>query len=124
MKKRPIQHRSGNEMIVRNSSSLLQFSNKLMNFYWKIKWKFIHSARGRGIEIQIHSKVPSVGVTSSVGKTTTCRMVAHILVENGKKVALATTQGTYVGQDVIRRGDSASGNYAINGRTEFWQYSK
>jgi cyanophycin synthetase len=27
-------------------------------------------------------------------------------------VALATTQGTYVGQDVIRTGDSASGNYA------------
>jgi cyanophycin synthetase len=99
-------------MVARNLSSLLQSSNKLMDFYWKIKWKFIHSARRRGIYIKIHSKVPSVGVTGSVGKTTTCRMVAHILAENGKKVALATTQGTYVGQDVVRRGDSASGKYA------------
>jgi len=99
-------------MAAKNSSVLFHSYDKLMDFYWNKKWKWLNRAHRYGIDIPVHSRVPSVGITGSVGKTTTCRIVAHILTENGKTVALATTQGTYVGRDVFRTGDSASGNYA------------
>ncbi len=46
-----------------------------------------------------------------MGKTTTCRMVESILNAAGKTVALSTTQGMYIGGQVRRVGDSASGRY-------------
>lgn len=55
------------------------------------------------------SRVPTAAVTGSVGKTTTCRMVAAILAHEGRTVALSTTQGAYVGADPIRSGDFAGG---------------
>jgi len=54
-----------------------------------------------------NGSVPTVGVTGSVGKTTTCRMIAHILNECGAVVGLSTTQGVWIGRHRLRRGDSS-----------------
>lgn len=86
----------------------------MSDFYWKKKWKLVYSARRRGFEmsVKIKPRVDTAGITGSVGKTTTCRMVADILGAQGQTVALATTQGTYIGDEVQRIGDSAGGEHA------------
>lgn len=55
------------------------------------------------------ARVPIAGVTGSIGKTTTCRMVAHIARTAGRHPALATTHGTWSGDVQLRAGDYASG---------------
>lgn len=60
------------------------------------------------------ARIPTVGITGSIGKTSTCRMVAHILAAAGKRVGLATTQGTWVGGHQVKAGDYAGGNAATN----------
>lgn len=82
---------------------------KALDFYWKKKWKFIRSARRRGVDLRIVPRIPTVGITGSVGKTTTCRMVAHILAQAGLRVGLATTQGIFVGTEAVHPGDLAGG---------------
>ena len=57
-----------------------------------------------------NGRVPLAGITGSLGKTTTCRMLAHILSAAGHVVALATTQGTRIGEEMVRMGDRASGS--------------
>jgi cyanophycin synthetase len=42
-------------------------------------------------------RIPIVAVTGVNGKTTTCRLIAHILASQGQKVGLACTDGLYVG---------------------------
>lgn len=91
---------------------MTNWRNTILDFCWKKKWKFIRSLRRRGFDYRFVPRVPSAGVTGSVGKTTTCRMVAHILAATGRTVALTTTQGMYVGRDLIRSGDLAGGEYA------------
>lgn len=59
-------------------------------------------------------RVPTAGITGSVGKTTTCRMVASVLAEAGLTVALSTTQGAYIGAEQVRSGDSSGGRVARN----------
>ena len=58
------------------------------------------------------SRVPTAAVTGSIGKTTTCRMVAAILAASGKCVGLSATQGVYLGGVQIRPGDCAGGTSA------------
>jgi cyanophycin synthetase len=60
-----------------------------------------------------NGRVPVAGITGSVGKTTTARMLAHILATQGRRVALSTTQGSWVDGDLIRRGDRAGGGNAL-----------
>jgi cyanophycin synthetase len=60
-------------------------------------------------EDQGQCRVPLAGITGSLGKTTTSRMLAHILTGAGDMVALTTTQGTYVGAQQVRQGDCAVG---------------
>lgn len=55
------------------------------------------------------ARIPTAGITGSIGKTTTCRMVAHILAATGRCVGLATTQGLFIGDRVVRTGDCAGG---------------
>jgi cyanophycin synthetase len=60
------------------------------------------------------TRIPTVAVTGSIGKSTTCRMVAHILAAAGKRVALSTTQGSFIDNRPRRHGDHAGGHAACN----------
>jgi cyanophycin synthetase len=51
------------------------------------------------------SRIPIVAITGTNGKTTTARMLAHILKMAGKKVGLTTTDGLYVDGKRILQGD-------------------
>jgi len=51
------------------------------------------------------SRVPIVAITGTNGKTTTARMLAHILKMAGKKVGLTTTDGLYIDGKRILHGD-------------------
>src|SRR5918995_1064953 len=53
------------------------------------------------------TRVPIVAVTGTNGKTTTCRMIAHIMKTAGKRVGLTTTDGIYIdGQQIMAGGNS------------------
>ena len=56
-----------------------------------------------------NGRLPLAGITGSLGKTTTCRMLGAILAAAGHVVALTTTQGSFIGKEAVRRGDRASG---------------
>lgn len=58
-------------------------------------------------------RIPVVGVTGSLGKTTTCQVLAHIGRKAGKTVGLTTTQGTWSGTFRIRNEDSSGGAAAL-----------
>lgn len=51
------------------------------------------------------ARVPIVAITGTNGKTTTARMLAHILKMSGKKVGLTTTDGLYIDGKRILHGD-------------------
>ncbi len=51
------------------------------------------------------SRIPIVAVTGTNGKTTTCRMIAHIIKMAGKRVGLTTTDGIYIDGTQILKGD-------------------
>jgi cyanophycin synthetase len=51
------------------------------------------------------SRVPIVAVTGTNGKTTTSRMIAHIMKIAGKSVGLTTTDGIYIDGTQIMAGD-------------------
>jgi cyanophycin synthetase len=78
----------------------------------KVKWKLIRIARRFGYHHKIKLNIPSAFVTGSIGKTTTCRMLAAILAENGIVVGLSTTQGVFLGKEIIRLGDSSNCRFA------------
>ncbi len=50
-------------------------------------------------------RVPIVAITGTNGKTTTSRMIAHILKMAGRKVGLTTTDGIYIDGTQIAVGD-------------------
>ncbi|CAN5688856.1 cyanophycin synthetase [soil metagenome] len=51
------------------------------------------------------SRIPIVAVTGTNGKTTTCRMISHILKMSGRRVGLTTTDGIYIDGTQIFKGD-------------------
>jgi cyanophycin synthetase len=51
------------------------------------------------------SRIPIVAVTGTNGKTTTVRMIAHILKFMGRRVGMTSTDGIVVDGRMIRRGD-------------------
>ncbi|MGI8830279.1 MAG: cyanophycin synthetase [Candidatus Limnocylindria bacterium] len=53
------------------------------------------------------SRIPIVAITGSNGKTTTARMVAHIMKGMGRKVGLTSTDGIYVDGRIVRRADAS-----------------
>jgi len=53
------------------------------------------------------SRIPTVAVTGTNGKTTTCRMVTRILQTAGIKVGLSCTDGVYLGAEFMVRGDES-----------------
>ncbi|MCC7474235.1 MAG: cyanophycin synthetase [Pirellulales bacterium] len=50
-------------------------------------------------------RIPIVGVTGVNGKTTTTRLITHIVGTTGKRVGMACTDGVYVAGDRIDDGD-------------------
>jgi len=52
-------------------------------------------------------RIPTVAVTGTNGKTTTTRMVAHLLRAAGHVVGMTTTDGIYVGDRLLASGDMA-----------------
>ncbi|MHB1629125.1 MAG: cyanophycin synthetase [Bacilli bacterium] len=53
------------------------------------------------------SRVPIISVTGTNGKTTTTRMIRHILRSCGYVVGMTSTEGVYVGDDRVLAGDTA-----------------
>lgn len=51
-------------------------------------------------------RIPLVAITGTNGKTTTTRMVGHILQQAGYTVGMTTTEGVFVGQKQILTGDT------------------
>lgn len=52
------------------------------------------------------SRIPIFAITGTNGKTTTTRLIAHILRNSGRSVGFTTTDGTYIGNEQIVRGDN------------------
>jgi cyanophycin synthetase len=52
-----------------------------------------------------NARIPIVAVTGTNGKTTTVRMIAHILKLMGRRVGMTSTDGIVVDGRTIRRGD-------------------
>ncbi len=53
------------------------------------------------------SRVPVVAVTGTNGKTTTVRMIAHILGQAGMRVGMSTTDGVYSGARLVYDADAS-----------------
>lgn len=51
------------------------------------------------------TRIPIVAVTGTNGKTTTSRMIAHIMKASGRKVGLTSTDGIYIDGTQIMSGD-------------------
>ncbi|WP_448573721.1 cyanophycin synthetase [Trichothermofontia sp.] len=52
------------------------------------------------------SRVPILAVTGTNGKTTTTRLLAHIMKQTGRVVGYTTTDGTYIGEYLVEPGDN------------------
>ncbi|GBF87267.1 cyanophycin synthetase [Aphanothece sacrum FPU3] len=52
------------------------------------------------------TRIPIVGVTGTNGKTTTTRLTAHIYRQTGKIVGYTTTDGIYIGEYLVEKGDN------------------
>lgn len=50
-------------------------------------------------------RIPLIAVTGTNGKTTTARLCAHIAKQAGHQVGLTTTEGIYVNNELIVKGD-------------------
>lgn len=53
-----------------------------------------------------NGRIPIAAVSGTNGKTTTARLLAHILKQTGKTVGLAVTGGVYIGENCICKGDT------------------
>ncbi|CAN7617884.1 cyanophycin synthetase [Phenylobacterium sp. LjRoot164] len=53
------------------------------------------------------ARVPITAVTGTNGKSTTVRMIAHILAKAGRSVGMTTTSGVYVGGRLLKAADAS-----------------
>ena len=52
------------------------------------------------------ARIPIVAVTGTNGKTTTTRLIAHIVKSNGTRVGFTTSDGIYVQNTMLMKGDT------------------
>lgn len=52
------------------------------------------------------SRIPIIAITGTNGKTTTTRLIAHIVKNNGYKVGFTTSDGIYVHNHMLEKGDT------------------
>ncbi|MBI2967989.1 MAG: cyanophycin synthetase [Bacteroidetes bacterium] len=52
-------------------------------------------------------RIPIVSITGTNGKTTTTRLIAHIAATMGFKAGFTTTDGTYIQNTLLERGDNS-----------------
>jgi len=55
----------------------------------------------------LRRRIPTTFITGTKGKTTTTRMLAHILGEAGYTVGFASTDGITIGSELVSEGDSS-----------------
>jgi len=83
---------------------------------WRPDAPLLAQAAARGVpvwgEVELawrlrdpHRPAPWLAVTGTNGKTTTSRMIGHILKMTGKRVGLTTTDGIYIDGTQIAAGD-------------------
>lgn len=53
------------------------------------------------------ARIPVLAITGTNGKSTTGRMVAHILKADGRTVGLTNTSGVYIGDERVHAGDAS-----------------
>jgi cyanophycin synthetase len=63
---------------------------------------------------QEDGRIPVVAVTGTNGKTTTVRVIAHLLAASGKRVGMTNSDGVYIGADRIDTGDCSGPKSARN----------
>jgi cyanophycin synthetase len=77
----------------------------------------LHPSEGIGRNVSEHvidmlfppgapSRIPIIAITGTNGKTTTTRLIAHILKGSGLTVGFTTTDGTYIQNQQIQTGDN------------------
>jgi cyanophycin synthetase len=59
-------------------------------------------------------RIPVVAVTGTNGKTTTVRLISHLLNETGLRVGMTTTDGVYINNRLIDTGDCSGPKSARN----------
>jgi len=64
----------------------------------------------RATKIHRLGRIPIIGVTGTNGKTTTTRLTAHIVQTAGHRVGITTTEGVYIGSEMIFAGDCTGPN--------------
>jgi cyanophycin synthetase len=52
------------------------------------------------------SRIPIIAITGTNGKTTTTRLIAHIVKNNGFKVGYTTSDGVYIQNSMLLKGDT------------------
>ena len=52
------------------------------------------------------SRIPIIAITGTNGKTTTTRLTAHIYRQSGKVVGYTTTDGIYINEYLVEKGDN------------------
>lgn len=52
------------------------------------------------------SRIPIIAITGTNGKTTTTRLIAHIYRQTGVTVGYTTTDGIYINEHVVEKGDT------------------
>jgi cyanophycin synthetase len=53
------------------------------------------------------ARIPVVAITGTNGKSTTVRMLAHILQRSGRRTGMTTTSGVYLDGRLVKKGDAS-----------------